>query len=364
MRLLKKLFQGKDREIHSHADFWAWFQENEKDFHKVVKGNRKIEKNFFNQLSPKLNQLREGFFYLTGMIDEATVELVLTADGAIRNFVFVEELVQAAPALAGWKFTALKPAIDIKDFSIQMGGWEFRENNISFVANDHPEYPDEIDLTIIHPDLNDNNRDAIIQGLYIFLDNYLGELEFATSIDNISFAGKHDVQQELIPIQKLKDYLNWRKKEEVEKYEGTRYDTEHDNNSILEATLENGKPLIAVINTELLEWDRKASHPWIAKIELKYDGKQNNGLPDQETLRLLEGIEDELLKVLKDFEGHLNVGRDTADNTRTIYFACKDFRKPAKVLSDIQLKYSASTDIAFDIYKDKYWQSFNHFRNT
>lgn len=44
------------------------------------------------------------------MYNASTAELVVTADGDIKTFVWVEELIAAAPKLANWKFTALKPA--------------------------------------------------------------------------------------------------------------------------------------------------------------------------------------------------------------------------------------------------------------
>jgi hypothetical protein len=53
------------------------------------------------------------------MYDENTVELVLTADGNTKNIVFVEELVEQAPRIEGWKFTALKPALQIEDVQLQ-----------------------------------------------------------------------------------------------------------------------------------------------------------------------------------------------------------------------------------------------------
>ena len=34
-----------------------------------------------------------------------------------------------------------------------------------------------------------------------------------------------------------------------------------------EAKLDNGNMLIATINTALLDWENKASHPWIMNIE-------------------------------------------------------------------------------------------------
>ena len=49
--------------------------------------------------------------------------------------------------------------------------------------------------------------------MFIFLDNFLGELNFVTTIDHVSVIGKKDAEKELVPIGKLKDFLMWREKE-------------------------------------------------------------------------------------------------------------------------------------------------------
>jgi len=363
MSFLKSLFKTKDEPIRSYADFWTWFQKNEKDFFDAVKSHKDIEKNFFDKLSPKLRELKDGYFYLTGMYDDNTVELIITADGNTKNIVFAEELVEQAPKINGWKFTALKPALDIKDVSIEMAGYKFNSENLFFYSNDHIGYPDEIDITIIHNDLTEDNRRQIGNGIYIFLDNYLGELDFLNDIDNLKIMGKNEAEKELIPISKLKEFLAWRQKEFTGRHAETRYNTEDDEHSILEAELESGQPLIAAINTQLLDWDGKASHPWIAVITMKYNGS-NNGMPSNSDYRFLNTIEDEILKELIDKDGFLNIGRQTASNEREIYFACKDFRKPSKVFFKTQEKYSGNFEIDYDIYKDKYWQSFERFNNN
>lgn len=362
MNFLTSILRKKEEPVQSYADFWNWFQKHEGSFHRVVKNEGNIEKAFFDKLSPKLSELKEGFFYLTGMYDDHTVELVLTADGTIKNLVFVEELVEAAPKISGWKFTALKPALPIEDVGIQMAEYTFSSDTMSFYPNVHADYPDKIDITIVHDNLNEKNKDTITSGAYIFLDNYLGEFESATTIDNVIVTGKADPQEELIPISKLRDYLIWRQKEFIERYEGVRHDTENDSYSMLEeAQLESGNQLLAVINTDLLEWDAKASHPWVMNVEIKYDGKNNNGMPDDKTYKLLNEIEDEVLAELRDVDGYLNIGRQTADSVREIYYACKEFRKPSKVMHQIETKYANQLDISYDIYKDKYWMSFNRF---
>ncbi len=364
MSFLKNIFSKKDSAIKSYKDFWDWFQNSERTFSYVVKQHQNIEKDFFDRVSPKLNELKDGFFLLTGMFDKDTVELIITADGVIKNIAFVEELISAAPTINGWKFTALKPAMDIKNVSIGMAGYKFSADNLYFVSNELAAYPDEIDITIVHEDYNQENKDVIARGSLIFLDNYLGELEFVTNIDNLKFVGKRDVNQELVPIAKLKDFLIWRQKEFVEKYEGVRHNTEGDNYSMLEAQLENGNPLIAVINTDILDWENKASHPWILEVEIAYNGESRNGMPDEIAYPLLNEIEDEITGELKDFEGYLNIGRQTANGSREIYFACKEFRKPSKVLYHIQNVYADRIKVSYNIYKDKYWQSFNRFINN
>ncbi len=362
MNLFNNFFSKKEDPIHSYQDFWNWFQTHEKTFFKVVKKHNNIEKDFFDKISPKLNELKDSFSFLTGMFDDNTVELVLTADGTIMNLVFVEELVKAAPSIKGWKFTALKPAIPIENVSIEMDDYTFNKENIFFYSNEHSEYPDEIDITIVHNDFSNDNQATIINGSYIFLDNYLGELDFATTIDHLTFCRKEEASKELVPIHKLKDFLIWREKEFIEKYEGKRYQTEEEGYSGLEAELKNGMPLIAIINTDLLEWDSKASHPWVMIVEIKYDGENKNGMPNEDDYNLLKEIESEILNELKDTEGYLYIGRQTAENVREIYFACNDFRKPSTVLYKLQKSYANKIEMTYDIFKDKYWQSFNRFQ--
>ncbi|MFD2909589.1 DUF695 domain-containing protein [Flavobacterium ardleyense] len=361
MSFLKNIFGNKKEQINSYEEFWDWFKQNQKSFYEIVKSRKNIERDFFDKLSPKLAELKEGYFFLTGMFDDNTAELILTADGNAKNVVFVEELVNDAPQIEGWKITAHKRPVDIDNLAINMGDYSFSADNLYFYANDNAAYPDEIDIKVVHDDLNEENRNEVANGTYIFLDNYLGEIDFLTTIDNLKIIGKKEVEKELVPISKLKDFLNWRQKEFIEKYEGIRYDTEHDSFSLLEAELKSGNKLLAVVNTELLNWDSKASHPWVCIIIFKFDGKETNGMPNDHDYKLLNEIEDEMLEQLKDKEGNLNIGRQTAESERELYFACNDFRKASKVFYEFQLKYKDKFEIEIDIFKDKYWQSYEKF---
>ncbi len=348
----------------SYSEFWAWFGQHEQAFLKAVQERNTIEKEFFDPLSAKLAEIKEGYFFLTGMPDKQTAELIFTPDGVIKNIVFAEELVAAAPAIGHWKFTALKPATDIDHISINMAGYVFHKDNMHFYFSNDPEYPDNIDITIVHDDFNEEQKSPITNGCYIFLDNFLGELNFINMIDVLRVTGRSTMEagKELVSLAKLKDYLMWREKEFIEKYEGTRRETDEDNYAMLQARLESGNMLIAIMNMNLLTWDSKASHPWIVTVELEYDGNATGGMPDKIILAQLEEVEDAILAQLKAEEGYLNIGRQTAENVREIYIACKDFRKPSKVMHALIQDHSGDLKISYSIYKDKYWQSFDRFR--
>ena len=364
MKFLDKYFNKKKEEpIKTNSDFWAWFKTKEKDFYQVLKENGDLENEFFNQLSPKLNQLRDGYLFLAGMLNDYMAELVITADGVIENIVFVEDLVHEAPHIPGWKFTALKPALDIEDIIIKIGDFEFSKENLGFFANENPGYPDEIDLSLVYKDYKEEAKDIITQGVFVFLDNYLGELRTVAVIDAIEIVGYVKSDKEFIPIEKLNEYLKWREREFREKYKGVRHNTDNDRYVTLTAELKNGDPLLAIINTDLLQWDATASHPWVMVITINYEGDES-GMPDDNTYQILNAIEDEIMKELKDFDGYLNIGRKTASNEREVYFACRDFRKPSKLLYKIQQEHKGIREINFEIYKDKYWRTFNRFKQN
>ena len=149
MSFLKKWFKKEEEETATPQEiFWRWFQKNNKSFYKAIDKPDNIEEDFFDKLSPQLDAVKEGFFFLAGKANAKTAELILTADGTPKNIYFVEDLVKYAPQMDGWKITALKQPSDINSINIKMDGYTFDKDNIFFYANNHEEYPDEIDITI------------------------------------------------------------------------------------------------------------------------------------------------------------------------------------------------------------------------
>lgn len=362
MKFLRRMFPSKYENIVTHKDFWDWFTIHQKKLWKTIYNGEKIEEVFFDTMMSKLNQIKDGIYFLAGMYDHQTAELILTADTNIKNIVFVEDLIKSAPDIDHWKFTALKPEVPISKFQIKIENHIFSTENLSFYAIDDENYPDEIDLTIVYKHFDETEKDVMINGVYTYLNNLLGELSSATLIDHLQIKGSSPEDVELIPIVKLKDYLAWRESEFEQKYQHKRYSAQKDNWGTFEAALSNGKPYFAMANTTVLEWNDKASHPWVLKIEIRYEGKDTHGLPNPEDSHLMNAFEEELNTILIDTEGYLNIGRETADNLREIFFACREFRESSRITHEIITKYSDKLKIEYHIYKDKYWQTFDRFK--
>ena len=362
MSFFKGLFKTKEDSppINSYDDFWQWFVTHEKSFFKAVKTYRNVHRGFLNKLGSKLDQLRAGIFYLTGMYDDDTVELIFTPDGNVANFYVVEELVSAAPKMEGWIFTALKSP-NTEDLEIKMGGLTFKKEHLSFYFNDQNDFPDQIGLTILHPDRSEENKNDITNGAYLFLENFLGEYNFATLIDYIQVTHPDQAIKDLIPLEKLPSFLKKREQAVIEKYDTVKYQSEEEKFSVLEAQLENGLPLISVMNMDLLNWQAKPSHPWIANLQIPYKSPEYNGLPGKVLSDRFTLFEDAILSQLTDFKGHLYIGKQSGDHIRSYHFATKNFKQCAKIIHEFQEKYKDDFDIDFEIVKDKYWQTFEQF---
>lgn len=311
-------------------------------------------------ITPVLKQLNSTFNVLVGMLDDHTVDLIITADGHLQGIPYVEQLVAEAPTLPNWKFTAHKPPMGEDPITISMGEHKFGAETLSFVVHENPPYPDEIQISVVYQPYQAAEAPLIQNGVLIFLDNYLGEIRSVSSLDQLDIVGPDQVEGERIPIEKLPDYLIWREKEFVEKYDGVRYDTEQDNYISMEAQTQEGLPILAIMNQALLTWDAKASHPWMVCLDIPYDGSKQNGMPHENRLEEMNRFEDQLTEELKDFAGYLNIGRTTGNNSRTIYFAVKDFRTPVLVIDQTKAAFP-NLQVQMEMFKDKYWRSLEYY---
>lgn len=345
----------------ANHSFWSWFVENLDNIRIEAErsNNFEIESKI---LTTKLRELRDDCMVIGRKKPEGILELIFSADGNLQHFAFIEQLVEDAPGIEGLDFIALKPEHNIEKSGVVLNGITYSKDNLHFIENRFDDLPDEIDISIIHPEVTDENRNEISKGVCVFLDNFLGENKFATTIDFFDVVNPEEAGADLIPIEKLKAYLLWREKEFVEKYDDAWYTADDEDYSSLEAETDDGTPVYAIMNMSLLKWGGKASHPWMFVVNMNYSVNEQ-GLPDDNTAGLLDEVELKIAKQLTDSEGYLNIGQQAVKGVAEVYLACKDFRKPSLVFDQLVEEYGKSLLFSYELFKDKYWQTLQQYIN-
>lgn len=350
-----------ENKIKAYQEFWNWFSEHAEEFFDVIKSGEDIQDDFISRFAPKLNEVEPEIFFLVGMETADKAQLTFTPDGRIQQVYWAEKLVEMAPRLANWEFQALKGATSNIDFALKIHDLTFDRSNIYFYPINHTNYPDKIDLMFVYDSYHEEAHEDICNGIFIYLENFLGEETMIECIDRINVTGAQNIDEELISIDKLKDYIIWREKEFVEKYQDIRHDSSSDEFTGFEGTVDGDKPIISTFNTTILNWDNKASHPWILVFMIEYDAIGNAGFPSNEDYEWISKFEEDIEKELPGLEGYIFLGSETVDGIRETFIACREYRLATAVASKLRDKYIDKLNLSFEFYKDKYWQSFERY---
>lgn len=360
--IVKVVVKMSEEKKKRNENFWRWFAEHAEEFYETVNEQENIPKDFISLVSNKLGNLRNGFFILAGMYDDDTAELIITADGNVSIIPFIEELVASAPSIPNWKFTALKPPTNRDDFEVGFSHASLSADNLFFTYKNHSAYPDLIDIDVVHADITDATKRVFTQGIFIFLENYIGEMECIDLIDSIDIKAKHKAKGDLVPMSMLASFLKWRHKELVEKYDQVIESTDDDIYTGYESKTIDGNTVIATINTKLLNWEHIAAYPWITVLTLNYENG-NYGMPSELDYQLLDDLEERVNDLMTKSQYCLNLGRETGEDRREILYATKDFRQAVKVMDEV-IGFDSPFKISYDVFKDKYWRSLERFRGS
>lgn len=340
--------------------FWTWFESQASYFKSLLQENTDVEDLIFEPLGKALNQIQTDLFFLLGYKVDEQAELILTADGNIKNMFLIDALIMHAPKIPDWKIIGHKKPIELDQLQINIGAMVFDQNTLFFKPIVHDAYPDLIDIEIYFTQFDNEDINAVHQGIFIFLDNYIGELNFTKLIDQVVIIEEvpKDVE-ELVPIGKLKDYLNWREKEFLEVYELELLPEEF-HYTLLSAELKDGGILLAIINTDALKLPARAALPWVGVVTLTFDLDEDLKFPNEPTQEKLEQIELELCDNLTSKDAAIHIGRQTIGTKREIYFVAADYNRLAQVFYACADKHH-EFKLESEIYKDKYWRTFDKF---
>lgn len=359
---ISKYFRKEGDVQDAAAAFWKWFEENEYSFRELEKNDSEQALSFLEELIQQMQPFNPWLKALAGPYNNEKFELIITADGDVALFCKVEELVQAAPEIEHWVFTAHKPALGFEGISIDLYGLEFSADTTSFYPIVQEKYPDEVSIVLTHNEYNDEMDDHYQAGGMIYLENGLGEVNTATKIDHYETGPVPDPSEgiETIPIGKLADYLNWREKEFIEKYESVpseKPDTFH----ILEAEDRDGKLIVVTVNMECRYWDMKPAYSWLLQVNINYTGDEM-GFPSDAQLQELQNIEEEMVNLLP-ADRTVFAGNKTYDNCRNIYFYVSEYKTPSTLLNQYVESKETEMEILFFIRRDKYWKTMEQYFN-
>ncbi len=349
-----------DKVVHDKETFWAWFQAQSAMFHHAVITQEQIETEFFDPLSAWLERMHEGIYFLAGEAEAGVAELIFTADGVYKNFAFIEDLVASAPALTGWRFVALKPACPIEGFGINMNGLAYSDETLRFYAREQPEHPHIVDIVVVHND-ESATEEQLTSGVYVYLDNLLGEWVAVTQIDQLHIIPPSAATQPLLPMADLAPYLQQKHAAWQQAYAHVYHNSDQDDFASFEGEADNGQLIVGIIDSTLMQWAHKPSHPWMLTLHIAYDGSGLNGMPSKQVYQHMEAFEDALMAQLPEHEGHLNLGRETGDDVRLVYIACKQFVEATRVLERLMPQFKQDMVVSYDVFQDKYWLSLQRF---
>lgn len=194
------------------GEFWKWFESNQHPYLFINNDNMLEREEIVNRFGEKLHEFHEGLFFLIGGNPDGPQELIITAEGIKENFPKVEELVNAAPEIPGWKIIAFKPALD-SSFGIRIGEMEYSPENLWFIPLKHPDHPEYLGLHIGIPAFDEQLKDDYLQIVFLILDNLLGEKKSAEEIQYIETVPLPALPSEngFYPLLELDAFIEWKR---------------------------------------------------------------------------------------------------------------------------------------------------------
>jgi hypothetical protein len=159
-----------------YSNFWTWFQANEADFPTTSE----FDATYGDELSGRLTDIKSGLVYEIAILDDAENELIISGDGIKELIPFVQDVVNSAPAIDGWKIIAFRPRMDdYASFTLNFGERNFDPKKLWCWSRIED---GSFDLVIYHAEYSDEVRNLLVNGTYVLLDMALGEYDVMTGI--------------------------------------------------------------------------------------------------------------------------------------------------------------------------------------
>jgi len=196
-------------------DFWNWFKINNTRFLVLNDPDLSYEakEDLLDELLDQLQEYCDALYFELGGEHGQEQELIITADGDTEYFHKVEELIEGAPAIPNWTFTAFMQPGEL-DYTSNFEDVELRPLEIYFLPLDNKNNPKSIGLRVCLPNYEQVKESNWLKAaVYKVLDHVLGEKVFALDIDYIEIKALPDKPEErgMMELADLPRFIKWKK---------------------------------------------------------------------------------------------------------------------------------------------------------
>jgi hypothetical protein len=198
--------------------FWNWFQDNNQTIknilHETPKNQRHISFWINKNLSYYCKEI--DFMIVFPKIGNGKSELIITANGNPVYFNQVIDLVDNAPQLKNWKFTAFIQQIDRIDKIIE--GFDepyifheitLKASELKFLTLDYHEETQKFDIIVFLKNYNLYcDTKTLKQAVFIIMQDILGENLLFQNINFVQLAQMPDNNEELIHLYDFQMFID------------------------------------------------------------------------------------------------------------------------------------------------------------
>jgi hypothetical protein len=198
--------------------FWNWFQDNHHTFKNIINETTENQKHFTFWINKNLNYYSRELDFIIVFPKNLTTkfEFIITANGNKNYFHELITLVENAPLLKSWKFTAfIQPTTEIDKM---MRGLDepyifqditLKISEIKFKPILYDENIKKVDIMIFLKNYNLLcDTKTLKQAIYVILQELLGEKVLSQKISLVQLAQMTNKEEDLIQLYELQWYLD------------------------------------------------------------------------------------------------------------------------------------------------------------
>jgi len=167
----------------NEKEFWDWFAANNHKFLFINEVDDGEREKFLDEILDQLHEYcTELYFEIGGHPDIVKVDFIITAEGFVEYFEYVEKLAAAAPDFENWNIIAFKPPMG-NGFMTIYEDEEYDPNKTVFLPLDNDDDPTAVGLKVCFADYEKSSHGKYLTIAYIMLDTLIGEKSASLDVD-------------------------------------------------------------------------------------------------------------------------------------------------------------------------------------